>query len=311
MWGDLPLLPERASTLAREVDLLTACALVVSLVFAALVAVLIVVFAARYRRRASGPRARHVPESALLELSWSAVPLVVMLGLHAWGLDVYLDVKTTPERAERYFVVGKQWMWKFQHPDGRREINELHVPLGRPVELTMTSEDVIHSLFIPAFRVKSDVLPGRYSTLWFEATRPGRYDLRCAEYCGTQHSLMTGSVIVLEPQDYSAWLEGEDAGAPLSERGRRRFEALACGTCHGPDSGRRGPDLAGLHGREVRLRDGGTVVADDAYLRESVLDPTARVVAGYEAIMPTYRGQIDEEGLLELLAYLRSLEGSP
>jgi len=205
------------------------------------------------------------------------------------------------------YIVGKQWMWKFQHAEGQREIDELHVPLGRPVRLTMTSEDVIHSFFVPAFRVKQDVLPGRYTTTWFNATRQGTYHLFCAEYCGTQHSGMIGQVVVMEPTQYEMWLGAGAVGGSLSSAGEKLFQDLACNSCHTGDAQARGPNLQGLFGRSVALEGGGTTVADESYIRESVLDPRAKIAAGYQPIMPTYEGLVTEEQLLALVAYLKSL----
>jgi len=305
---ELPLFfPEQASTSARSVDAITIAALVVSVVFSVLIAVLIVVFAVRYRRRSPGQAGTRTRDSLALEATWSAIPLGIMLGLYGWGARVYVEVNTPPPDASEYFVVGKRWMWKIQHPQGRREINTLHVPVGTRVRLTMTSEDVIHSFFVPAFRVKQDVLPGRYSSLWFEPTRTGTYDLFCAEYCGTEHSLMGGEVVVMEPDAYERWLTAGPATASMAEDGESLFRELACHTCHAAGDSARGPSLRGLYGSTVTLAGGRTVVADDAYLRESIVDPAAKLVAGYEPLMPTYRGQIDEEALMRLVTYLREL----
>jgi cytochrome c oxidase subunit 2 len=205
--------------------------------------------------------------------------------------------------------MGKQWMWKAQHPLGKSEINMLHVPVNQPVKLIMTSQDVIHSFYIPAFRVKKDVLPGRYTELWFEATKTGEYHLFCAEYCGTEHSQMIGSVVVMEQLEYERWLSGNVAGESMAAAGQRLFEQRGCASCHAGTSDARGPALAGLFGKEVQLEDGRTVTADESYLRESILNPQAKVVAGYSPVMPTFEGQISEEGLLQLVAYIKSLEG--
>jgi len=204
-------------------------------------------------------------------------------------------------------VVGKQWMWKFQHLDGQREINELHVPVGRPVKLIMTSEDVIHDVFVPAFRVKADVLPGRYTNLWFQPTKPGRYHLFCAEYCGTRHSNMIGWVYAMKPADYQAWLAGGTPGETLASAGAKLFVQQACNTCHGEQKGARGPSLSGIFGRQVHLQNGQTIIADESYIRESITNPQAKLVAGYPPIMPTFQGLISEEGLLQLIAYVKSL----
>jgi cytochrome c oxidase subunit 2 len=231
--------------------------------------------------------------------------------MFTWGTSIFFKESRPPDNALPIYVVGKQWMWKLQHMEGQREINELHVPMGRPVRLTMTSEDVIHSFFIPAFRVKQDVVPGRYSTLWFEPTKPGTYHLFCAEYCGTKHSGMIGWIHVMEPQDYEAWLSGGAMGS-LAENGQRLFQSLACGNCHKLDGTQgRCPNLVGLFGSTVQLTGGGTVKADEAYIRESILRPAAQVVAGFQPIMPTFQGLVTEEEVLQLVEYIKSLAPSP
>ena len=245
----------------------------------------------------------------MLEATWIGIPFVLMMATFVWGGSIYFRLFDPPDGTMDVHVVGKQWMWKFQHPDGRREINELHVPLGQPVRLTMISQDVIHSMYVPAFRVKHDVLPGRETQLWFEATKVGAFHLFCAEYCGTQHSLMKGRVIVMEPSDYQAWLSGTTPGQTPVEAGARLFEEFRCVTCHRSVGGlpARCPPLEGLSGSMVALADGHTVKADDAYLRESILKPSAKIVKGFQAMMPSFEGQIGEEGINDLIAYLKSL----
>jgi cytochrome c oxidase subunit 2 len=206
------------------------------------------------------------------------------------------------------YVVGKRWMWKVQHLTGQREINELHVPVGVPIKLNLTSEDVIHSFYVPAFRMKKDAVPGRYNVAWFQASKPGRYHLFCAEYCGTQHSGMIGWIHAMEPAQFQAWLSGGAAGVSLAAAGEKLFDDLACVTCHRADTRARGPLLDGLYGRPVRLASGETVTADEGYLRESILTPSAKIVAGYQPVMPTYQGLVSEESLLQLIAYLQSLK---
>jgi cytochrome c oxidase subunit 2 len=228
--------------------------------------------------------------------------------IFVWGASVFFAMTHPPAGTLDIYVVGKQWMWKFQHLDGQREINELHVPLGRDVKLIATSEDVIHDVFVPAFRIKADVIPGRYVSLWFRATRPGRYHLFCAEYCGTKHSGMTGEVIVMEPAEYQAWLSGGTQGGSLADAGQKLFNELACNTCHRPDAQGRGPVLDGLLGKTVALQSGEMVVADEAYLRESILNPSAKITAGYQPIMPTFQGLVSEEQLLQLIEYVKSLQ---
>ncbi len=280
----------------------------VTIFFSILIAGLIILFMVRYKRRAAGEFGKPVHGSTKLEIAWTVIPLAIVLFLFGWGAKVFFSLSRPPADAVEYFVVGKQWMWKIQHPDGKREINELHVPVGPPIKLTMTSEDVIHSFFVPAFRVKADVLPGRYTTIWFEATKPGRYHLFCAEYCGAEHSLMGGWIYVMERADYENWLAGVTTGQTVVASGEELFTQRACNTCHRPDTKARAPILHGLFGAKVLLRDGSQVVADENYLRESILNPAAKVVAGYEPVMPTFQGQITEEELIQLMSYLKTLK---
>lgn len=306
-----PLWPPIISAYAGQVDLLLAFVLTVVTLLSVPVFVLLLYFAIRYRRGSPAHRLPRRSGNLRLELSWTLIPLALGVVIFVWATVLFFDYDRPPPDALEINVVAKQWMWKFQHPTGQREINELHVPVGRPVKITMISEDVIHSLFIPAFRAKADVLPGRYNTVWFEATRPGEYHLFCAEYCGTEHSLMGGTVYAMEPDAYEAWLAREPgAGAPGSGEapsGEELFTALACTTCHQEGARARGPSLEGLFGSQVDLAGGGTVVADEAYLRESILDPGARVVEGYQPLMPTYQGQVSEDQLLQLIQYIKSL----
>ncbi len=312
MMRRLGLLPPTASTIAREVDALFWFLVIVATVAVTGVATAIVVFMLRYRRRPGGPvNPPTVRGSYVLEIIWSAIPFVVVMVMFFWGASLFARMHQPPADALPIWVVGRQWMWKLQHPQGRSEINELHVPVGRPVRLTLTSEDVIHSFYVPAFRVKQDAVPGRYTSLWFEATRVGEYHLFCAEYCGTLHSGMIGRVVVMEPADYQAWLQGEAAppgfaAVTPAEAGAALFQRHGCTTCHRDEAGT-GPPLAGVFGSRVTLADGTTVVADETYLRESILDPRARVVAGYEPVMPTYRGVLNEEGIVQLIEFLKSL----
>ncbi len=313
----LPLLPG-AATGARQVDLVLFALVVFAVVLVAVIGTVMLVFLIRYRRGSAADRSGRVDAATRLELTWVAIPTAIALGLFGWAAAVYLDQSTPPEDAYTVYVVGSQWMWKLQHPDGRREIDGLHVPAGRAVKLVLTSEDVIHSFFIPAFRVKQDALPGRYTTLWFEPERIGRYRLLCAEYCGTGHATMGGWVEVMPPAAFAAWL-GDDAqappGSPGTAEGRMAagegaFFRLGCGSCHLPAARVRAPRLDGLFGSEVRLRSGRTVIADEQYVRESILEPQAKIVAGYESpsVMPTYRGQVDEDDLVELVELVRSLQ---
>jgi cytochrome c oxidase subunit 2 len=231
--------------------------------------------------------------------------------MFAWGSAIFFQESRPPEDAIPIYVVGKQWMWKLQHMEGRREINELHIPLGRAVKLTMTSEDVIHSFYVPDFRTKQDVVPGRYSTTWFKPTKAGKYHLFCAEYCGTNHSRMIGWIYVMKPQDYQNWLSGGAAMGSLAEEGGKLFQSLACANCHKPDASGRCPSLVGLYGRSVQIAGGTVVTADDSYIRESILRPGAKIVAGYQPVMPTFQGLVTEEGIVQLIEYVKSLSERP
>jgi cytochrome c oxidase subunit 2 len=307
MFSGFPLFPPQASTLAARVDALYFALLAISAFFSTLIATLVVVFAVRFRRRSETHLPRPIHGSLALELTWTIIPLFIVVVVFVWSADVFVASRRVPPGAMEVSVVGKRWMWKTQHMTGQREINELHVPTGIPVKLTLTSEDVIHSFFVPAFRMKQDAVPGRYTTAWFEATSPGTYHLFCAEYCGTKHSQMIGSIVVLEPGAFQTWLAG-GVGGPPAEEGQKLFQSLACVTCHRADSQGRGPRLEGLVGRTVRLAGGTTVVADADYVRESILNPTAKVVDGYQPIMPTFQGLVSEEGVMQIIAYIQSLQ---
>ncbi len=296
-----------ASIMAGRIDaLLLALTLVSVLVVGGIMAV-IVWFAFRYRRGSPAARGPAPSRSRTLEVVWITVPLVVFLIIFVWAAMLYLELRSPPADALAINVVAKQWMWKVQHPGGQREINELHVPVGRPIKLVMTSQDVIHSLFVPAFRVKQDVLPGRYTTLWFEPSREGEYPLLCAEFCGTDHSGMTGRVVVMAPQDYDQWLERNPGAGTLAQQGEVVYRRHGCSGCHGESATVHAPGLAGIYGRRASLEDGGTVMVDEGYIRDSILRPASEVVAGYPPIMPSYQGQLDEEEILALVAYIRSL----
>jgi cytochrome c oxidase subunit 2 len=302
------LFPDQASTVAPRVDALYFFLIGMSVFFTVLIAGLIVLFALRYRRGSKADRTLghgHMWAEAV----WIGVPLVISMVIFVWAAKLYFFMVRPPADAMEINVVAKQWMWKFQHPQGNREIDNLHVPAGRPVKLRMISQDVIHSFFVPAFRTKQDVIPGRYTTTWFEATQLGEFHLFCAEYCGTNHSLMKGRVTVMAPADYQAWLGGTTLGEPPAVAGQRLFEQLRCASCHQAAAGvaTRGPPLEGLFGQQVPLVNGQKVLADDDYLRESILKPRAKVVAGFQPIMPTFEGQVSEEGLMNLIAYIKSL----
>ncbi len=324
MLSKLGFMPAQASTIAGEVDALYYALLAITAFFSLLIASLVLGFSVRYRRsRQRKPEETQgnvvVEGNLTLELLWTGIAFVIAMA-------------RPPDDAIEIFVVGKQWMWKLQHMEGRREINELHVPVGQPVKLTMTSEDVIHSFYVPAFRVKQDVLPGRYTTLWFEATKPGSYHLFCAEYCGTEHSRMIGRVVAMEPHDYQEWLTGntpvavtaaiggasagvagaEAATTSMAALGKAVFERTGCAVCHAvtqEESAKKmiGPSLVGLAGTKVKLQTGAEILVDDAYLRRSITEPVAEVVHGYQPMMPTYAGRVSEEEILQMIAYIESL----
>jgi cytochrome c oxidase subunit 2 len=305
MLSNLPLLPQQASTAAKEVDAFFYFLVGVSAFFALLIATLLIYFAIKYRRRSESERPHAIEGALQLELLWTLIPFGLTMVMFVWSAAIYVKLQRPPDDAIEVFVVGKQWMWKLQHIEGQREINELHVPVGRPVKLTMTSEDVIHSFYVPAFRIKQDVLPGRYTTTWFQATKPGTYHLFCTEYCGTQHSGMIGSVIVMEPAEFATWLGG-GVKLSLASAGETLFQQLGCSTCHLDQGTGRGPVLTGLLGKQVQLSNGTTLVADETYVRESILNPQAKIVAGYQPIMPTFKGLVSEEQLLQLIAYIKA-----
>lgn len=305
--SNFTLLPERASTLAGWVDGVFYYTLAVTVFFTVLICFLILFFAIKYRRGSHANRSNPVTHSTPLEIFWIGVPLAIMMVLFFASTYVYYHMYKYPANAMEVYVLGRQWMWEMQYPEGRREINMLHVPVGRPVRLTMTSVDVIHDVFLPAFRIKQDVVPGKYSTLWFEATKPGTYRLFCAEYCGTLHSSMIGKVVVMEPAEYQAWLQGGSVTESMSSEGAKLFTRYGCNGCHGKNATVRAPMLDGVYGHPVPLSTGEVVTADEAYIRDSILLPRSKIVAGYEPVMPTYEGHIDEGDLLKLISYIKSI----
>jgi cytochrome c oxidase subunit II len=308
---DLPLFPKEASTMAGRVDALYFFLVAMSAFFIVLIATLIVFFAIRYRRRSADAVGAPVSSVLALELAWTLIPLALAMGIFVWASSLYFSMSAAPAEALDIYAVGKQWMWKFQHLEGQREVNELHVPVGRAVRLTMTSEDVIHSFYVPEFRIKADVVPGRYTTTWFQATKPGRYHLFCAEYCGTKHSGMVGSIVVMEPAEFQSWLGGGASEETLAASGQKLFTDRACASCHRTDGEGRGPVLDGLFGKPVKLATGDVVTADEGYIRESILNPGAKIVAGFQPIMPTFQGLLSEEQLLQLIEYIKSLGAKP
>ncbi|MDQ6803267.1 MAG: c-type cytochrome [Acidobacteriota bacterium] len=306
MLNDFPLFPEQASTMAPHTDALYITLTIVTGAVTVLIFTTIFVLSIIYRRRPENELAEEQEPPKALEAAWIILPFIFFMATFVWGSWLYFELARVPDNALDIYATGKQWMWKFQHPSGQREINELHVPVNRPIRVTMASEDVIHSLFFPFFRVKADVLPNRYRTLWFEATKVGRFHIFCAEYCGTMHSGMIGWVDVMEPTDYQKWLAGGTEGS-LASQGEKLFQKYACNTCHTNDASARGPVLVGLYGSPVTLSNDQVVKADDNYIRESILNPQGQLVKGFGPIMPTFQGQVNEEDLLKLLAYIKSL----
>jgi cytochrome c oxidase subunit II len=305
MFAQVTLFPEQASTVAPQVDALFFFILGITGFVAIAVAVVIIYFAIRYRRM-PGARPPRILGSMQLEVTWSIIPFLIFLIMFGWGAHVYFAQTQPPDDAIEVYVVGKQWMWKIQHQGGQSEINELHVPVNQPVKLTLTSEDVVHDFFVPAFRNKVDVLPGRYVHTWFQATKTGTYHLFCAQYCGTNHAGMIGKVIVMEQADYETWLNSKAQGS-LALKGRNLFLKLQCVTCHSADARARAPVLENLYGRTVHLRGGKTVLADEGYIRESILKPEAKIVEGWDPIMPTFKGEVSEDEMIQLIEYLKSL----
>lgn len=306
----IPLFPDQASTFAWQVDYLYFYLIAVSVAFAIPIVAAVFFFVVKFREREKFATPEEMHGSIMLETVWSIIPFVISMTIFLGGAVVYYNQYRMPEDAMQVYVVGKQWMWKIQHETGQREINELHVPVGRKIKLTMTTEDVLHDFSIPAFRTKADVVPGRYTYLWFEATKPGKYHLYCAEYCGLNHSGMGGFVYVMEQRDFDNWLQGNVTGQTPVEQGRDLFEnRLGCASCHAGGPQQRGAKLEGIFGKDVKLVGGQTVVANEEYLRNSILNPGSQIVEGYQPIMPTFKGQVTEEQLVSLVAYIKSLSG--
>jgi cytochrome c oxidase subunit 2 len=300
------LFPDQASTIAPKVDSLFFYLCAVTVFFTFLIFVLILAFAIKYRRRSETERPADIHPSKILEIIWIVIPLMICVVMFVWGAIIFVNNARPPANAMEINVVGKQWMWKIQHEGGQREINELHVPIGQPVKLIMTSQDVIHDFFIPAFRVKMDVLPGRYTTEWFEATKAGEYHLFCSQYCGTLHAAMIGKVVVMKPEEYQAWLAGSVIGETPTAAGEKLFAEFSCINCHS----QRAPTMAGLFGSDVKVYEDGvlkTVKADEGYIRESIVEPNKKIVQGYQPLMPSFEGQMTEEQIYELIAYIKSL----
>ena len=300
------LFPPEASTIAPWADALYFFLIGMTLTGLLLVGALLLGFSIRYRR-AVHPVATQIEGSTLLEATWTIIPLAIFLVTFVWGAVLYFRIYNPPANSMNIYVVGKQWMWKAEHPGGQHEINALHVPAGRPVQLTMISQDVFHSFSIPDFRVKREVIPGRYSTVWFQATTPGTYHIFCTQYCGTKHSGMIGEVTVLTPEDYDKWTQESTSGTSLAQNGERLFASMECTACHNGTAAARGPSLAGVYGAKLTLTSGQQVVVNDAYLRDAILNPSQHVTQGYAPIMPTYQGQISEDGLIDLVEYIKTL----
>ena len=303
------LFPAEASGIAPYVDALYFFLVLMTIVGTTLVAVLLLVFSIRYRRE-KNPVATQVEGSTLLEATWTIIPLAIFLLTFVWGALLYFRIYDPPANAMNIYIVGKQWMWKAEHPGGQHEINALHVPTGKPIQLTMISQDVFHSFSIPDFRIKREVIPGRYSTVWFEPTQVGTYHLFCTQYCGTQHSGMIGEVTVMTPADYKKWLEQSNSGQSLAQNGERLFASMGCNSCHNGTAAARGPSLAGVYGSKLTLTDGRQILVDDAYLRNAILNPSEHVTAGFAPIMPTYQGQISEDGLIDLVEFIKNMQSN-
>jgi cytochrome c oxidase subunit 2 len=306
----VPIFPDAASSFAWQVDALYAYLILISIAFTIPIVAAIFFFGVRYREKEKFATPEEMHGSIVLETVWSIIPFVISMTIFLGGAYVYYNQYRMPEDAMDVYVVGKQWMWKLQHASGHREINELHVPVGRKIKLTMTTEDVLHDFSVPAFRTKADVVPGRYTYLWFEATKPGKYHLFCAEYCGLNHSGMGGWIYVMEQRDFDNWLAGNESGQTPVQQGKDLFEnKLGCASCHAGGPDQRGAKLENIYGHDVKLVGGQTVKVTDEYIRNSILNPSSQVVEGFQPIMPTFKGQVTEEQLVSLVAYIKSLSG--
>ncbi len=304
---DFAIYPPEASKIAPQYDALYFFMVLVSLIGLTIVVLLVVGFSLLYRKQRH-PQAVQIEGSTLLEATWTIIPLGLFLIMFVWGALIYFRVYTPPANAMNIYVVGKQWMWKAEHPGGQHEINSLHIPIGQPVQLTLISQDVFHSFSIPAFRVKREAIPGRYTTVWFEPTMLGTFHLFCTQYCGTDHSMMVGDIVVLSQEDYKKWLNSSTSGNSLAQDGERLFASLSCNACHNTRPDARGPSLANVYGSKLTLTSGQPITADDAYLREAILNPSQHITQGYAPIMPTYQGQISEEGVIALVEYIKHLD---
>ncbi len=309
--NSLRLLAESASTFATEWNWLFWMLVAVCGVVATGIAVLLIYWTIRYHRRREDELPEQIEGNIRIEAAWTVIPLLLFLGMFGWGAKLYFEIERPPANARTVYVVAKQWMWKAQYATGQREINTLHVPVGEPVQLIMISQDVIHSFFVPAFRIKQDVLPRRYTAIWFQATRPGMYHLFCAEYCGTKHSGMIGWVYAMQPHEFQLWLEQGGAEGSLASIGEKLFHQFGCANCHHFDTQGRCPMLRDLYGRPVQLLNGQTILADETYIHEKILHPRAQLIQGFDPIMPSFDGQLTEEQLVSLIAYIKALGPQP
>jgi cytochrome c oxidase subunit II len=301
------LFPPQASTSAHEVDTLFFALTLISLFFIAVIFLPILFFCIKYRRGSRADRSNPSSGSDLVELGWTTLPTLMGLAIFSWGAVDYFRIERRPANAIDVEVVGKQWMWKIQHAEGKREINELHVPVHSTVALTLISQDVIHSFFVPAFRVKQDVVPGKYTSQWFKPTRTGEYHIFCSQYCGTQHAQMIGRVVVMQPRAYENWLKTGEQTDSILRAGERLFHDRGCSGCHALNSQFHAPLLHGLYRKPVPLADGTVVTADDQYLRDSILQPGKQITAGYDNIMPSFSGHLTEEEIMQLIAYVKAI----
>ena len=306
-FAPIPLRPPAASSIAEDVDRLHYTLTAITLFFTVIIFSAIFYFMIRYRRQSEDERPRQIVGNIPLEILWTAIPTLICAVIFIWASALYVRNARPPASSTEIFVIGKQWMWHIQHPEGPREINELHVPLGVPIKLTMRSQDVIHDFYIPAFRVKKDVLPSAYSSLWFQATKIGTYHLFCAQYCGADHSEMIGWVYVMDPSDYAAWLTGQAKTESMAQAGERLFNELGCASCHTADNAGRGPSLVGIYGKAEKLRDGSTRTVDEEFIHQVLVNPNSLQLPNYNPIMPTYKGQLGEEQVLQLITYIKSL----
>ena len=308
--AQIQFFPDQASEMAGQVDTLLVWLILLTGSVTFGIAAVMIFFLAKYRKRATADRTPPKAENLAVEVTWSVIPFFIFLGLFGWGAKIYFEESIDPKNALEVHVIGKQWMWKLEHLQGKREINQLHIPLGQTVKLVMTSQDVIHSFFIPAFRIKEDVLPGRYTTQWFKATKAGTYSLFCAQYCGTNHALMIGQVIAMTPTDFAAWLKTGRETVSVAQRGEQLFHSFGCSGCHAAQAAVRAPLLEGIYGSQVPLADGRIVHADERYLRDCILLPNTQIVAGFDPVMPSFQGRVSEDDLFAIITYLKSIGSS-